>query len=139
MTLSPLWGPKLRVQQQPAKERAPASVAERASVSVPSVFAPSAPVEKAKPRTAVENLTTADVVGLSVESVNLLVRENPKLVAQLVINAGKMRRAELPTPMASLRPMARCILLAGMKRRAEQISDADEEFLAAFCESIAAA
>jgi hypothetical protein len=145
-SLSPLWARRPRAQQQPAKDRAsvfanvivaaPAPVTEQAPVSVPSVFAPSAPAAP-QPRIAIENLTPADVRDLSTATINALVPLNPKLVGQLIIDAGKRRRNEPPMNTPTMRPLSRCILIAGAKRRSEPISDADEEFLCAYLDEIA--
>ena len=98
---------------------------ELAPVSVSSVFAPVA----LQPR-VVECLTAEDVAQSSIEAINMLVPHRPDLVAQAVILSGRRRRGELAYPMQSLKPMARFILLAGMNRRAEQLSEADAIFLA---------
>jgi hypothetical protein len=133
MSLTPLRSPypRPRAQQQPVK--AP-------PVSVPSVFAPSAPAApepsaEVQRRIAIETLTVADMTDLSIESLNALVPYRPDLIAALIIDAGEMRRGARPMRTSTMRPVARCIVLAGMRRRAEPLSDADEEFLAAFSES----
>jgi hypothetical protein len=135
MSLSPLWGPRPRARQQPdtasLKERAPAPAAEHAPVPAPV----SAEVQR---RIAIEHLTPDDVADLSVTTINTLVPLNPKLIAQLIIDSGKRRRAELPMNTSTLRPLARCILLAGEKRRGQELSDADEEFLNAYLDEIGA-
>ena len=130
MSLSNLanWRPPVRANPQP-KERAPAPVA---SVIVPSVIAPSVPVV-AQPRVA-DRLTAEDVAQSSIEAINMLIPHRPDLVAQAVVNSGRRRRGELAYPMTSLRPMARFILLAGMNRRAEKLSEADAIFLREFPE-----
>jgi hypothetical protein len=63
---------------------------ERAEISVPNVESEQTehlPIERAKstPHVDVAHLTAADVVGLSTESVNMLIPHNPGLVAQLII------------------------------------------------------
>jgi hypothetical protein len=122
---SPYLHPRPQVQQQPAKA---------APAFVPSVFAP-APA----PRLDVEHLTINDVRGLSTASINMLVPHRPDLVARLIVDSGRRRRGELAYPMTSLRPMAHAMLLAGMRRRAEKISDADALFLENYLEEIDAA
>jgi hypothetical protein len=97
------------------------------------------PVERttrvdASGRLGVEQLTVEEGRSLSIETVNLLVKENPALVARLIIDAGRRARGELPTTTASLHPTARAIVLAGERARGRQLSDADAEFLSAYVE-----
>jgi hypothetical protein len=138
-SLSPLWVPRLRAQPQPAKT---------APVSVPSVFAPakvtpanvSAPTMPAEVQRciAIETLTVADVTDLSVSTINALVPHRPDLVAELIVNSGKRRRAELPMNPSTLRPMARAILLSGELRRGRELNEEERDFMASFLESIGA-
>jgi hypothetical protein len=132
-TLSPLWSPRVRAQQPPAKA---------APVSVPSVFAPSAPAAPSVPaevqrRVAIETLTIDDVTGLSVASVNSLVPHRPDLIGELVVRAGKMRRAELPMDTFAMRPIARAIVLSGERRRGRELNEEEAAFMAEFLETIA--
>ena len=83
-----------------------------------------------------EELTVDAARALSIDTVNLLVRENPGLVARLVIDAGKRRRAELPMSRSELRPAALAVILCGAKRRAEPLTEADEQFLAGYLAEI---
>ena len=91
-----------------------------------------------QPRVAVEQLTAADVRDLSFATIGLLTPINPKLVADLIINAGKMRRAELPMTTVAMRPAARAILLCGELRRGHQLNDADRGFLDDYLDEIGA-
>jgi hypothetical protein len=130
-SLTPLRSPNYprpQAQQQP-----PVSVVRlRDPDPAPT---PPAPV----PPRVTRDLSVADAHALSIETVNLIFKEDKKLAGRMVIDAGRRRRAELQTPMQSLRPMAHAILIAGMKRRAEKISDADEIFLKGYLEEIGAA
>ena len=128
-SLTPLWYPRPRVQQQPAKARVPAPADP---VLVPSVFAPVAP------QPSVEHLTVADVAGLSFEWIAALVPINPKLVADLIVESGKMRRAKSPMRTSTMRPMARAILLSGERRRGRELNEEDAAFMADFLKSIGA-
>ena len=133
MSLSPLYSlPVRRVVGTVTKERARVPVAP-ASTDVQ----PSAPVAVQPTRVDVEHLTVVDVSGeLSMATVNSLVPLNPRLVAELIIQAGQRRRAELPLSTSTMRPMARAIVLSGEKRRGRELSAADESFLADYLESI---
>ena len=84
------------------------------------------------------DISVADAHALSIETINLLVKENPKFVGRLIADAGKRRRGELAYPLTSLKPIARFILLAGMNRRAEKLSEADALFLDNYLEEIGA-
>ena len=136
MSLSPLYSYPVRpVVGAVTKERgrvatAPVSVAAQPSAPAPAVVQPT--------RVAVEHLTAADVRDLSFATIAALVPLNPSLVAQLIINSGKMRRAELPMSTSAMRPLARCILLAGEKRRGRELCDADAQFLADYLDEIGA-
>lgn len=125
--LSPLFG--IRPRQQPNNA---SSTRERGTV--PAAPAPAAPAPAdAQPRVAVEDLSVADVrQDLSTASINSLVPINPKLVGQLIVDAGRRRRAELPMSTVAMRPLARAIILSGMRRRAEPLTEADAEFLSDF-------
>jgi hypothetical protein len=84
-----------------------------------------------------ERLTTADVHDLSTATVNALVPINPSPVAQLIVDAGRKARAELPTALlSSLRPAARAIVLAGEKARGRRLNEEEVDFLSAFAESL---
>jgi hypothetical protein len=144
-TLSPLWVPRPRANPYPSRTTSPA-VTEKVRTernvglmepAIP-VPAPSVPVERQR-QVAIENLTADDVAGLSISTINSLIPHNPKLVARLIVDSGRRRRAELPTPMSTLKPMAHAVLLCGMRRRSEKLSDVDEAFLAAYLEEIDAA
>ena len=125
-SLSPMW-------MHPARKPSDNVVSLKEPNSVPVAPAPAA----ARPR--VEHLTAADVHNdLSTATINALIPINPELVAQLIIDAGRRRRAELPMNTSTLRPLARAIVLSGKRRRAEPLDDADAEFLAEFLENIGA-
>ena len=94
-------------------------------------------VEQTKPP-PLEHLTVDAARALSIDTVNLLVRENPGLVARMVTDAGRRRRAELPPSMTPLSSQARAILLCGDLRRGRQLAAADSSFLDAYLESIGA-
>ena len=137
-SLSPLGGLRPRAHPQPTS-----TSHDRARVAP----APAAPASDTTsrlsaradmPRVEHRELTVDDARSLSIETVNLLVKENPGLVARLVIDAGRRRRAELPMSRSELRPAALAVILCGMKRRAEPLSAADESFLADYLESISA-
>jgi hypothetical protein len=91
-----------------------------------------------KPRVDIEHLTTADVAGLSFETIGMLVKENPKLVANMIVDAAKMRRAEMPMNPSTLRPVARAIVLSGERRRGRELNAEEAAFMADFLESIGA-
>ena len=133
-TLTPLWRhPSRTMSGNPENlSRDPARVA-------PASAAPAPAAAVVQPtRVDVEHLTAADVRDLSFATIGLLTPINPKLVADLIINAGKMRRAELPMNTFAMRPLARCILLAGEKRRGRELCDADAQFLADYLDEIGA-
>ena len=126
MSLSPLYGSPVRpVAGTVTKERARVPAAPVAA-DVQEGRVASVDTTRAPPR--VEELTVDAARALSVETINLLVKENPVLVGRLVTDAGKRRRGELPTPMTSIRPAARAILLCGELRRGHQLNDADRGF-----------
>jgi hypothetical protein len=112
-----------------SKERGRVPVAPASADAQPSAPAPAA-VQST--RVAVERLVAADVRDLSFATIGLLTPINPKLVADLIINAGKMRRAELPLNTVTMQPLARAIVLSGEKRRGRELSASDEQFLADF-------
>jgi hypothetical protein len=96
------------------------------------------PAVPEQPHVDVEHLTVNDVRDLSTAKINTLIPHRPDLVAQLIVDAGRRRRGELPMNTFAMRPISRCILLSGMKRRSEPLSDADEEYLAAYLDEIGA-
>jgi hypothetical protein len=107
--------------------------------------APAVPVPAAvQPRVGasrpagVEYLTTEDGRALSIETINMLVKENPALVARLIVDAGRRARAELPTPLVSLSPIVRAFRLVDDKRCGQRLSEADADFLAAYLDEISA-
>jgi hypothetical protein len=137
-SLTPIWAPRPRAQQQPAAR-------ERAPVSAPSMFTPSAPaylptvptpsVETPR-RIAIENLTVDDIRDASISTLNALVPHRPDLIGRLIVDAGKMRRAELPLRMSTMRPVARCMVLSGERRRGRELNEEETAFMADFLESI---
>ena len=100
--------------------------------------APAAPAtsQTSQPKpSAVEQLSADDARALSLETINLLAKENPALVARLIVDAGKRARGELPTaPLSSLRPTARAVILSGEKARGRTLNAEEAEFLSAFVE-----
>lgn len=133
MSLSPLYGSPVRhVVGAITKERSRALATPVAPVDTTRNVQP-APAA-APPR--VEELTVDAARALSIDTINLLVREKPGLVARMVIDAGRRRRGELPMSRSELRPAALAVILCGMKRRAEPLTDADEFFLASYLEEL---
>jgi hypothetical protein len=129
-SLTPLW------------VQTPRPLAQQAQQQSASVFrfkepdpAPAAPVQ---PR-VMRDLTVEDAHALSIETVNLIFKEDPKLAGKMIADAGKRRRGELETPMSAIPAKAHAIVLSGMRRRAEKLSDADETFLQGYLEEIGAA
>ena len=98
--------------------------------------APAAPAQTKPP--PVEQLTLNDVRGhdLSVAAINALIPINPSLVAQLITDAGKRARGELPAtpPPSALHPTARAVILAGEKARGRTLDVEEAEFLSTFVE-----
>jgi hypothetical protein len=129
MSLTPLRSPFLNPR---AQQQLPANVV-RSKEPDPT---PAAPVQT---RVDIEHLTVADVRELSTATINALIPYNRKVVAQAVIDAGRRRRGELETPMTSLKPIARFILLAGERRRGRELNDEEAGFMADFLESVGAA
>jgi hypothetical protein len=133
-TLTPLFGSSLR--HQPA-----AAVRDGMNSTNGKSFQNSnSPIERAapaavQPRVEVEQLSADDARALSIETVNLLVKDHPAFVARLIVDAGRRARGELPmTTTASLRPTARAIVLSGEKARGRELSEEEAEFLAEFVE-----
>lgn len=129
--LAPLW-----LHPSP-RQRSASAVALKEYDPVPVVEQAKSPPPVEKPP-SVEYLSVDDAHSLSIKSVNLLVRENPALVARMIIDSGRRRRGELPLSPASLRPMARFILLCGQQRRAEELTADDRDFMIEFLEEIGA-
>jgi hypothetical protein len=127
-------GPAPRTNPPPnnasLKDRVPAPAAPAPAALIPA---------EVQQRIAIETLTPDDVRDLSIESINLLIPHNPKLVGQLIINAGKMRRGELPLGMFRLGATARAVLLCGEMRRGCELNEEEADFMATFLESIGAA
>jgi hypothetical protein len=98
--------------------------------------AASATSQTSQPKpSSVEQLSADDARALSIETINMLVKENPSLVARLITDAGKRARGELPTaPLSSLHPTARAAILSGEKARGRTLNAEEAEFLAAYVE-----
>lgn len=132
MTLSRLTPLQSPYHPHPQAQRQLPIAAPAYDVHADDIKPKPTPVVPVQPRVEHRDTSVVDAHVLSIETINLLVKENPALVARMVIDAGRRRRAELQTPMGSLKPMARFILLAGMNRRAEKLSEADAMFLEDF-------
>jgi hypothetical protein len=130
-SLSPLWAPRLRITSPTVTEK----VRTERSIGLMDP-APSVPAEKAQSR--VDRLTVDDVREASTAAINMVIPHNPQVIAQAIIDAGRRRRNELPTPVASLRPAARAILLSGELRRGRQLSEEEAAFMADFLAEIGA-
>ena len=119
MSMSPLFR---TARREPAAPVAPAAV-PATSQTKPS---PSAVA-------SLEQLSEDDARALSPETLSLLAKENPTLVARLAIDAGKRARGELPmAPLSSLHPTARAATLAGEKARGLTLDEEEAAFLAAY-------
>jgi hypothetical protein len=120
----------------PPRTNPPLDRVRAAAVPAP---APAAPAPAApQPRASFRDLTVDDAHALSIEAINLLVKEDPAFVGRLIVDAGRRRRAELPMNTSALRPIARFILLAGERRRGRELNEEESDFMAAFNESIGA-
>ena len=105
------------------------------SIPVTPVPAPPATEPLAVER---RRLTLDEARALSVDSINLLIPKDPAFVAKLIIAAGQRRRAELPLTPTELKPAARCILLAGEKRRGRELNEEENAFMADFLGEVGA-
>jgi hypothetical protein len=133
-TLTPFRATAPRLK---ARAPVPAAVREEMNGRNPqSAKNSNPPVERAK-HVDIEQLTVNDVHDLSIAAINALVPINPSLVAQLIVEAGRKARSEIPTaPLSSLRPAARAICLAGERARGGELNAEESEFLADFVEQL---
>jgi hypothetical protein len=72
------------------------------------------------------------VVGASTSTLNALIPYRPDLIAELVVRAGRMRRAELTATPFAIRPIARAIILSGERRRGRELNEEEAVFMADF-------
>jgi hypothetical protein len=119
--------PPARVVRAVSKERGRALAAP-----VSAAVQPSAP---AAVQPSTEHLTVEEGRSLSIETINMLVKENPSLAAKLIVDAGRRARGELPTSAPeSLRPAAGAIVLAGERARGRELNAEEVEFLTVYVE-----
>jgi len=85
------------------------------------------------------NGQSAQNSNLSIETVNLVGKENSALVARLIVDAGRRARNAVAPPRASLSRTALAFLLASEKARGRELTAADSEFLADYVESVSVA
>ena len=107
---------------------------ETAAPVAPAAVLVTPQTSQTKP-TSVEQLSADDARALSISTINALVKENPALVARLIVEAGRRARGELPTTsLSSLSPTARAIVLAGEKARGRALNEEESDFLSTFLE-----
>lgn len=114
--LAPLWRTPRPPQQRATKAPTPAPA--------PPAIEPATRATPAEPR----RLTLEEGRSLSIEAINTLIPQDPKFVADMIINSGKIRRAELPLSPFALRPAALFCILCGKRRRAEPLTEAETDF-----------
>ena len=131
--LAPLW----RTPRPPQRSYNVVDVKVHTPAAPPP---PPATVEPATRATPAEprRLTLEEARALSIDSINLLIKQDPKLVADMVIAAGARRRGELPMAASEVRPAARAILLSGEARRGRQLNDEERQFMSAYLDEIGA-
>jgi hypothetical protein len=110
----------------------PVRAADRVSRPAPAAV----PRLTERPPPSTESLSAEDGRALSIETVNMLGKENPALLARLISDAGRRARGAAPVSRASLSRTALAYYLVGEKTRGQQISDADAAFLADYIESM---
>jgi hypothetical protein len=128
--LTPLWASLPRAHQaQP--QQSPSFVALKDPDPTPAAPVPA--------ESRIELLTVDDLRVASISTINAVLPYNRKVIAQAVIDSGPRRRGELETPMTSLKPIARFILLADERRRGRELTEEEAEFMTEFPASVGAA